>query len=225
MATDGTVDTHIRALSESFEVIMDAVKAGAERNHRVSSAFLTEAQLSQRELFELGRAFAAHPTELRGMNSLLGESAQRGRARAREVARQMLDELAQSRTEAIDVFARIAAQQRIADDATVRLARDAFHGVIDRAQARLERAAGQGQQAAPDGGRDRGDGSRQTSRVSQPESTAPGAIAATQPEDAAPPEWLSSPAAPTLDANENAENRKSQGETQRADALAHESQV
>jgi hypothetical protein len=139
MPANTPLQTYFEAFNESYDAFMDAVQSGAERGYRLSTSFLTEAQRGQHETLELGRTFVAEPTSVRGTYRRFRESADRRRARLRELGRQVIDELAHSRTEARETVERIATQQRVAEDATVQLAHNALNGIIDRAQARLQR--------------------------------------------------------------------------------------
>ena len=61
MAKNTAADKYFEALTESYDAIIEAIKAGNERGFRVSNNLLAEAQRGQREAVELGRTFATDP--------------------------------------------------------------------------------------------------------------------------------------------------------------------
>ena len=64
--SDTAVDKYFEALTESYDAIIDAIKAGNERGYRISNNLLAEAQRGQREPVELGKKFAEDPTDVGG---------------------------------------------------------------------------------------------------------------------------------------------------------------
>src|SRR5437870_4903656 len=106
MPANTPLHRYFDAFDRSYDAIMDTVQSGAERSYRVSSIVLSEVQREQHELLELGRAFAAEPRNLRSTYSRVRQSAERGRARRRELRREVIDELTESRSEARETFSR-----------------------------------------------------------------------------------------------------------------------
>ena len=76
-------DKYFQALTESYDAIIEAVKAGNERGYRVSNNLIQEAQKGQREAVELGRKFADDPTDIGGFYRALMESATAAQGRWR----------------------------------------------------------------------------------------------------------------------------------------------
>lgn len=126
------VDKYFEALTESYDAIIDAIKAGNERGFRVSNNLLTEAQKGQREAIELGKKFADDPTDVGGFYRALMELTTKAQGRTLELARQMFDELSESRTEARDVIEKVVKAQRVAGEAAVEAARDVASTTADR---------------------------------------------------------------------------------------------
>lgn len=125
-------DKYFEALTESYDAIIDAIKAGNERGFRVSNNLLTEAQKGQREAIELGKKFADDPTDVGGFYRALMESTTKAQGRTLELARQMFDELSESRTEARGVIEKVVKAQRVAGEAAVEAARDVASTTADR---------------------------------------------------------------------------------------------
>jgi predicted ArsR family transcriptional regulator len=148
MASNTAVDKYFEALTESYDAIIEAVKAGNERGFRVSNNLLAEAQKGQRESVELGRKFAGDPTDIGGFYRALMESATQAQGRALELARQMFDELSESRNEGRDVIEKVVKAQRAAGEAAVEAARDVASSTAERVRTGVTRVTSSGA-AAP----------------------------------------------------------------------------
>src|SRR5713226_8246150 len=99
MPKNTAADKYFEALTDSYDTIIEAIKASNERGFRVSNNLLAEAQRGQRESVELGKKFAEDPTDLGGFYRAMMESTTKAQGRALELTRQMFDELSESRTE------------------------------------------------------------------------------------------------------------------------------
>jgi hypothetical protein len=139
-----SVDKYFEALTESYDAILDAIKAGNERGFRVSNNLLTEAQKGQREAIELGRKFAEDPTDIGGFYRAVMESTTKAQGRTLELARQMFDELSESRTEAREVIEKVVKAQRIAGEAAVEAARDVASTTAERVRTGVGRVTSRG---------------------------------------------------------------------------------
>ncbi|MBI5285283.1 MAG: hypothetical protein HY874_09340 [Chloroflexi bacterium] len=142
-------DKYFEALTESYDAIIEAVKAGNERGYRISNNLIQEAQKGQREAVELGRKFAGDPTDIGGFYRGLMESATAAQGRALELARQMFDELSESRTESRDVIEKVVKAQRVAGEAAVEAAREAASVTADRVRTGVTRVTNRGAAEAP----------------------------------------------------------------------------
>ena len=80
--TATAADKYFEALTESYDAIIDAIKAGNERGFRVSNNLLAEAQRGQREAVELGKKFADDPTDVGGFYRSVMESTTKAQGRA-----------------------------------------------------------------------------------------------------------------------------------------------
>lgn len=140
MAKSATaVDKYFEALTESYDAIIEAVKAGNERGYRASNNLLAEAQRGQRETVELGKKFAEDPTDLAGFYRAIMESTTKAQGRALELTRQMFDELSESRNETRDVIEKVVKAQRAAGEAAVEAVRDVASTTADRVRTGVER--------------------------------------------------------------------------------------
>ncbi|HEX5478434.1 MAG TPA: hypothetical protein VFY79_01810, partial [Dehalococcoidia bacterium] len=96
MPKNSAVDKYFEALNDSYDAIIDAIKAGNERGYRISTTLLSEAQRGQREAVDLGRKFAGDPTDVAGFYRAMMESTTKAQGRALELTRQMFSELSES---------------------------------------------------------------------------------------------------------------------------------
>lgn len=149
MAARTPVDRYLEAMSETNEALIDSIRAGNERAYRISNVLLSEWQRGQREQFELGRHFAENPRDVRGFFDEWMDVASRARARNAEVAREIIDELAQGasdvRTAAQKAFrAGRGATEAAAEGAreTVAATAETARGVAARATRTAAAAAG-----------------------------------------------------------------------------------
>ncbi len=139
MAKNTAADKYFEALTESYDAIIEAIKAGNERGFRVSNNLLAEAQRGQRESVELGRTFASDPTDVGGFYRAMMESTTKAQGRALELARQMFDELSESRTEGREVIEKVVKAQRAAGEAAVEATRDLVSTTADRVRTGVTR--------------------------------------------------------------------------------------
>ena len=152
MAKNTAVDKYFEALTESYDAIIEAIKAGNERGYRVSSNLLSEVQRGQREAVGLGRKFADDPTDIGGLYRAMMESTTKAQGRALELARQMFDELSESRSEARETIEKVVKAQRAAGEAAVEAARDVVGVTAERVRTGVtritSRTGAQAEQAA-----------------------------------------------------------------------------
>lgn len=132
MTRTTAADRYFEALTESYDAVIDALKAGNERGLRISNRVLNEAQSGQREAIELGRKFAEDPTDVGGLYRAVMETTTKAQGRTLELARQLFDELSESRTEARDVIEKVVKAQRTAGEAAVEAAREAATVTAER---------------------------------------------------------------------------------------------
>ncbi len=148
--TNTAVDKYFEALTESYDAIIDAIKAGNDRGYRVSSTLLTEAQRGQRESVELGKKFAEDPTDIGGFYRAMMESTTKAQGRALELARQMFDELSESRTDTRDAIEKVVKAQRSAGEAAVEAVRDVAGTTADRVRTGVSRVTNRGAETVAD---------------------------------------------------------------------------
>ena len=137
--TASAADKYFEALTESYDAVIEAIKAGNERGYRVSNSLLAEAQRGQREAVELGKKFTEDPTDVGGFYRTMMESTTKAQGRALELARQMFDELSESRTEGREVIEKVIKAQRAAGEAAVEATRDLVSTTAERVRTGVTR--------------------------------------------------------------------------------------
>ena len=147
-ATQTAIDKYFEALTESYDAILEAIKLGNERGYRISSNLLAEAQRGQRESVELGKKFATDPTDIGGFYRAAMESTTKAQGRALELARQMFDELSESRSEARETIEKVVKAQRTAGEAAIEAARDVAGTAVERVRTGVTRVTDRAQEAA-----------------------------------------------------------------------------
>jgi hypothetical protein len=150
MAQNPAVDKYFQALTESYDAIIDAIKAGNERGYRLSTTLLSEAQRGQREAVELGKKLAEDPTDVGGFYRAVMESTTKAQGRALELARQMFDELSESRTDTRDAIEKVVKANRAAGEAAIEAARDVASNTAERVRTGVSRVTTRGADTAAD---------------------------------------------------------------------------
>jgi cellobiose-specific phosphotransferase system component IIA len=153
------------ALNDSYDALLEAIRAGTERGYRVSKEFIEQAQKAQREAVELGKKVVEAPTDLAGFYGVLVEATSKAQSRALELAREWLGELGDSGKEARDAIQRVMKANQAAARAAVEAARSGF--------ARAREAAGEMMPKAEETRAGRSDSARPepAPRESRPEAT------------------------------------------------------
>ena len=141
------IDRYFEALTDTYDAIVDAIKAGNERGFRISNSLLAEAQKGQREAVDLGKKFAIDPTDVGGFYRAAMESTTRAQGRTLELARQIFDELSDTRGETRDAIERVIRAQRAAGEAAVEAVREFAGTTADRVRTGVGRVTSQAKEA------------------------------------------------------------------------------
>jgi hypothetical protein len=141
--TQSAVEKYFDALTQSYDAIIDAVKAANERNYRIAGNLIAEAQRGQREQVELGKTFAADPTDIGGFFRAAMEQTTKAQGRALELARQLFDEMNESRNEGREAIEKVIGAQRAAGEAAIEAARDVTGATVERIRTGIGNLTGQ----------------------------------------------------------------------------------
>ena len=150
------------ALNESYDAIIQAIKAGNERGYRFSKTLIEEVEKGQGEVLELARKWAKAPTDAPGLLGSVVEAMAKAQGRGLVLARDWLAEVSDSRTEARDAMQRVVSANQAAAQAGVEVARGLVISATEAARPSARRAR-----------REAGGGSDTGSPASTPESTSP----------------------------------------------------
>lgn len=108
MTTTGesAADRLIDAVIERQEALFDALRGAQERYHRFNRSLIEGARQSVHDWLEVGRRWARQPTDAVGLYGAAVGAIANGQARALALAREWLDDLAESQREGREVFLR-----------------------------------------------------------------------------------------------------------------------
>ena len=120
-----TVDKFFGAVTESYDALLDVVKAANDRGHRVSRRLIDEVEKGQLETIDLARRFATAPRDVSGAYSSAVRSLTDAQGRALSLTRQLIDELTDTQQEARDAVSRVIEANRAAGQAAIEAAREA----------------------------------------------------------------------------------------------------
>lgn len=148
------------ALNDSYEAIIEAIKAGNERGYRFSKTLIEEVEKGQGEVLELAKKWAKAPTDAPGLLGSVVEAMAKAQSRGLVLARDWLAEVSESRTEARDALQRVVSANQAAAQAGVEVARGLVISATEAARPSARRAR-----------REAGGGSDTGSPASTPEST------------------------------------------------------
>lgn len=126
MAGNDASAKFFEALNESYDALIDTIKAANERGHRVSASVIEDAQRGQREAVDLAKTWIDAPLDAAGFYSALLEATTKAQSRSLDVTRQWFNELGDAQKETREVLQRMANANRTAGEAAVDLARGAF---------------------------------------------------------------------------------------------------
>lgn len=132
MPQQSSIDKFFDAVDDAYDVLLDTLKAGVDRGHRVSRSLIEQAQEGQREAIELAASVAKSPTNLSGAASATVQTLTKTQGRVLEVSRQWLDEAMDSQQEGREALRRLIDANRQAGQAVIESSR----GVVGRAQER-----------------------------------------------------------------------------------------
>jgi hypothetical protein len=140
MAGNDAATKFFEAINETSDAVIDAVRAANDRGHRVSAAFIEQAQENQREAVELAKKFIAAPLDIPGFYSSLVENATKAQGRALDATRQWFGELAEAQKESREIVQRVVKANRTAGEATI----DTARGLFNRATETIQSNTGNG---------------------------------------------------------------------------------
>ena len=161
MPQTSTIDKFFDAVDEAYDVILDTIKAGADRGYRVSKGLIDQAEKGQREALDLAHTIATLPADPGKASSAVVETLTKTQGRVLETSRQWLDEALDSQQEGREALRRWIDANRQAGEAVIEVSR----GLFGRAQERAREAVRPGR----DGNRAKAEGEQRARRKAQSE--------------------------------------------------------
>jgi hypothetical protein len=140
------IDKFFGAVDDAYDVILDTLKAGVDRGHRVSKGLVEQAQTGQQEALELAHSVAKSPRDLGKASGAVVETLTKTQGRVLETSRQWLDEALDSRQEGREALRRLIDANRQAGEAVIESSRGVFGRAQERARevVRTRRGGGNG---------------------------------------------------------------------------------
>jgi hypothetical protein len=132
MPQQSTIDKFFDAVDDAYDILLDTLKAGVDRGHRVSRTLIDQAQAGQREALELAQQVAKAPTNISGASSAVVQTFTKTQGRVLELSRQWLDEAMDTQQEGREALRRLIEANRRAGEAVIESSR----GAVGRAQER-----------------------------------------------------------------------------------------
>jgi hypothetical protein len=136
MPQTSSIDKFFNAVDNAYDVVLDTIRAGADRGHRVSKGVIDQAERGQRQALELAHTVAKSPTDLGKASGAVMETLTKTQGRVMETSRQWLDEALDSQQEGREALRRWIDANRQAGEAVV----EASRGLLGRAQDRARQA-------------------------------------------------------------------------------------
>ncbi|MCH7835378.1 MAG: hypothetical protein IH864_00755 [Chloroflexi bacterium] len=136
------IDKLFGAVDDAYDVLLDSLKAGVDRGHRVSRGLIEQAQTGQREALELALSVAKSPTDLAKTSGALVETLTKTQGRVLDTSRQWLDEALDSQQEGREALRRLIVANRQAGEAVIETSRGLFGRARERAREVVRPARG-----------------------------------------------------------------------------------
>jgi hypothetical protein len=127
------IDKFFDAVDDAYNVLMDTLKAGTDRGHRVSKSLIEQTQKGQQEALKLAHTIATSPTDLAKASGAVVETLTQTQGRVLEVSRQWLDETLDRQQEGREALRRLIDANRQAGEATIEASRRVFGRARERA--------------------------------------------------------------------------------------------
>jgi hypothetical protein len=149
MPQRNAIDKFFGAVDDAYDVLLDTLKTGVDRGHRVSKGLIEQAQTGQQEALELAHNVAKSPTDVAKASSAVVETLTKTQGRLLETSRQWLDEALDSRQEGREALRRLIQANRQAGEAVIESSRGVFGRAQERARevVRTRRGGGNGAKA------------------------------------------------------------------------------
>lgn len=132
MPQQSSVDRFFDAVDDAYDVLLDTLKAGVDRGHRVSKGLLEQVQEGQREAIELAATVAKAPTNISNTASATVATLTKTQGRVLQTSRQWMDEAMDSQQEGREALRKLIDANRQAGQAVIESSR----GVVGQAQER-----------------------------------------------------------------------------------------
>lgn len=134
MPQPSPLDRFFDAIDDAYDVVLDTLKAGVDRGHRVSKSVIEQAQQGQREALQLAHTVVQSPTDLAKASGAAVETLTKTQGRVLEISRQWLGEALESQQEGREALRRLIEANRQAGEAVIETSRGLFGRARERAR-------------------------------------------------------------------------------------------
>jgi hypothetical protein len=128
------VDKFFNAVDDAYDVLLDTLKTGVDRGHRVSKGLIEQVHEGQREAIELAQTIVSAPTDLSKATGSVVSTLTRTQGRVLQVSRQWLDEALDAQQEGREQLRRLIDANRQAGEAVIESSQSLFGQARDRAR-------------------------------------------------------------------------------------------
>ena len=123
MASNDYVQKYYDSLLSSYDLLIDAVAKANERGIKVTKQFASDVAKGQREAIELGRRFAAEPTDIGHFYTAMLEATTAAQGRALAFTQAAYSEAMGAGSEARETVEKLVAANKETSQAAVEVAR------------------------------------------------------------------------------------------------------
>ena len=127
-----SIDKFFGAVDDAYDVVLDTLKAGVDRGHRVSQGLIEQTREGQQEAVEMAATIAKSPTDLARSSGAVVQTLTKTQGRVLGLSRQWLDEAMDAQQESRVALRRLIDANRQAGEAVIQSSR----GLAGRAQER-----------------------------------------------------------------------------------------
>ena len=139
--TTGNREQFFNALDESYDALVEAIKASNERGYRFSKRLIADVEQGQRDLIQLGRRFARQPRDMRGLYESSVDLARRAAGHSAELARQMVTDAGTAGLELRQTARTVVRANRAATQALASVLQGAARDLAERPRRLVRRPA------------------------------------------------------------------------------------
>ncbi len=134
MAGNDAASKFAEAMNDSFDALIDTIRAANDRGHRFTTALIEDAQRGQREAIDLATKWMDAPFDFAALSRAIVDAATKAQGRTLDVTRQLFSEMADAQKETRELFQRVTTANRSATESAADVARGLFNRASEAVQ-------------------------------------------------------------------------------------------